>query len=689
MTNQEQASSNAPRRRPHDDDVVTSAVTRTGVALVDACNVLALVATTLMLLATVYDVGARYFFNSPTVWATELATYLLIALVFLGAGQAHLANAHVRVDVLLTRLADPVRQQLERVGGWIALLVVALMAWQAVLLVLADWRNGARIFSLLLTPSWAPKTPIAIGLIVLALAMLIEAMRHRRAASMKATAVWSGVLLVAALLAWWGPAPPRLLDSPFDAGSALVLLAIWLGAYLLHGARVAAGVIALTAGPALLLLALRDVGFGWLSALLACMIVLYLAIGVRIAFALAFVGLLAVYFLLPRPFPLTLADRAWSAVNSFALTAVPLFVLMGAVLVRSGLSNQLFSLMARLLARLPGGLAHAGTAGCAVFAAVSGSSVATAATIGTVACPEMMRRGYSERLTYGSIAAGGTLGILIPPSVPMIIYGTTVGVPVATLFVAGVIPGIVLMLLFMLVILIWAIAVPQAAPPAPARHESTAGGSFDVVLVAGLVVLTVLSLYLGVATPTETGAVGAFLAFVLCAVRGRVSWMLIRESLGETVAVTSFIFLIIVGANLVTFGFDYLKLSQALMNAATAASVDRWTIFVIVMLVYIVLGMFLDSISMLVLTLPVVFPLIKSLEFDPVWFGIVLVIMAEVGLITPPVGMNLFVLQGIGRGVSMRTISLGAAPFLLAMFVAIALLCWQPELALWLTRAMQ
>jgi tripartite ATP-independent transporter DctM subunit len=439
------------------------------------------------------------------------------------------------------------------------------------------------------------------------------------------------------------------------------------------------------------LLAARDAGFGWLSVLLGGAIVLYLAIGIRIAFALALVGLLAVYFLLPKPFPLTLADRTWSAVYSFALTAVPLFVPMGAVLVRSGLSDQLFALMARVLSRLPGGLAHAGTAGCAVFAAVSGSSVATAATIGTVACPEMIRRGYSERLTYGAIAAGGTLGILIPPSVPMIIYGTTVGVPIPTLFVAGVVPGILMMLLFMAVIFVWVALVPAAAPRAGAAESAPVSRRrlVDVVLVVALIVLTILSLYLGVATPSETAAVGAFLALALCAVRGRLSASLLRGAFVETVMVTSFIFLIIVGANLATFGFDYLKLSQALMSAATDAAVDRWIVFGIILAVYVVLGMFLDSISMLVLTLPVVFPLVKQLGFDPVWFAIILVVMAEVGLITPPVGMNLFVLQGIARGVSLRTIAMGALPFLGAMLLTVLLLCWQPEIALWLTRQMQ
>ncbi|MFN0302659.1 MAG: TRAP transporter large permease subunit [Burkholderiales bacterium] len=658
-------------------------------AIVAGCGALAITAAVAMLLATVYDVGARYFLNSPTVWATEISTYLLIALVFLGAGSTQLANANVRVDVLLARLSLPARATLEAIGAWIALLTIALMAWQAVLQVGNDWMNGARIFSLLLTPSWLPKTPIAIGLVVLVLAMLLEMTRSGITRAQR-VAPWLIAALVVAVLVAFGAKPPNVPGTPFDMGSALVLLAVWVCAGLVHGRRAAAWVIALTAGAAVALLGARDAGFGVLCMLLGVAIVLYLAIGVRIAFAMAFVGLLAVYFLLPRPFPLTLADRTWSSVNSFALTAVPLFVLMGAVLVRSGLSDQLFTLMARLLSRLPGGLAHAGTAGCAVFAAVSGSSVATAATIGTVACPEMIRRGYSERLTYGSIAAGGTLGILIPPSVPMIIYGTTVGVPVATLFIAGIIPGLLMMLLFMAVILVWAILAPGAAPRESSAHREPLSPSaiLDVVMVVLLVALTILSLYLGVATPSETAAVGAFLALVLSALRGRVSIALVRAAFEETVTVTSFIFLIIVGANLVTFGFDYLKLSQLLMSAATDATVDRWMIFLIVVLVYVVLGMFLDSISMLVLTLPVVFPLMKQLGFDPVWFGIILVIMAEIGLITPPVGMNLFVLQGIGRGVSLRTIAIGALPFLLAMLVTVLLLCIEPDIALWLTRAM-
>jgi tripartite ATP-independent transporter DctM subunit len=435
----------------------------------------------------------------------------------------------------------------------------------------------------------------------------------------------------------------------------------------------------------------RDAGTGTVTLLLFAAIAIYLAIGLRIAFALAIVGLLAIYLLLPAPFPMTVAERTWSGVNSFSLTAVPLYVLMGALLVRSRLSDQLFVVMARLLAPLPGGLAHAATAGCGIFAAVSGSSVATAATVGSVACPEMTRRGYSPALTYGSVAAGGTLGILIPPSVPMIIYATTVGVSVVELFIAGVLPGILMMLLFMVVILGWVLLNPAAAPRIPRGQATpvTRDSIVDSALVLLLIAMVIGSLYGGVATASETGAVGAAIALLFCALRGRLSVAMSWASLVETVTVTSFIFLIVVGASVLAYGFDFLKVSQQAMALATESGLSRWMVFVAIVAVYVVLGMFLDSISMLVLTLPVVFPLAQSLGFDAIWLGVILVIMAEIGLITPPVGMNLFVLQGIARDIRLATIAAGALPFLGAMLVTVLLLCIWPEIALLMPAALR
>jgi tripartite ATP-independent transporter DctM subunit len=533
-----------------------------------------------------------------------------------------------------------------------------------------------------------PKTPIAVGLAALAAAILVEI--ERLSAASSGWRRWGPYALFAAAalaLVVYGPRPPVVPPTKFDVGSVVVLVAVLGGAFAFGGARVGVGVAALVGGTIGTFLFGKALGAGWVSALLAVAILVMLAVGVRIGFALGGVGLAAIYFLTPVPFPVTVADRTWTAVNSFSLTAVPLFVLMGALLVRSRLTDEVFTLAARLLGRLPGGLAHAGTAGCAVFAAVSGSSVATAATIGTVACPEMIRRGYSRELTYGSIAAGGTLGILIPPSVPMIVYGSAVGVPVATLFIAGILPGILMTALFMAVIAAWAIWRPSHAPRIrPGEGPQLApGAALDIGAVVLLILLVIASLYAGLATPSEVGALSAFASFLLCLARGRLTRDMVVAALFETVNVTSFVFLIVVGASVLTFGFDYLKVSQALMAAATSLEVDRWVVFAIITAMYIVLGMFLDSISMIVLTLPVVFPLIKLLGFDPVWFGIILVIMAEIGLVHPPVGMNLFVLQGIGRGVPITTIAIGALPFLGAMFVTVVLLCFFPGIALWLT----
>ena len=642
-----------------------------------------------MALATAYDVSARYFFNSPTTWATEISTYLLIASVFFGAGYTHLSDGNVRIKMVLDRLTPSGARDLELVTAWLALVYAAVAGWQAILLILSDYQHGSRIFSLLLTPSWMPKTPIAIGLCVLSAAITAEIDRlSSNQAQSRRVIPYVLLVLVTALLLIFGRTPPLVPGTRLDFGSVAILLAVLAGAVLANGVRVGGGVLAIAAASLALFVAGKPLGAGFLTTLLFIAVAFYLAIGVRVAFALALVGMLSIYLMTPVPFPVTLPDRAWSALNSFSLTAVPLKVLMATILVRSGMTSELFTMMARLLRAFPGGLAHAATLGCATFAAVSGSSVATAATIGTVAIPEMTRRGYSDRLTYGTIAAGGTLGILVPPSIAMIIYATNVGVPATKLFIAGILPAALMTALFMAVVLVWAVLYPDAAPSVPKGVvvAQSRKGTIDSVLVVLLVGIVIASLYAGIATATETGAVGVIAAFVICGARGRLTWRSVLECLTGSVIVTSFIFLIVVGANIISFGFDYLKISQKIMAAATDTQVSAWLVFATVVLVYVVLGAFLDSISMLVLTLPVVFPVMQGLGFDRLWFGVVLMILAEVGLIHPPMGMNLFVLQGIGRNVTMRTITLGALPFLAAMFLTVFVLYLFPDVALFLTR---
>jgi tripartite ATP-independent transporter DctM subunit len=642
-----------------------------------------------MTVATVYDVFVRYVLHAPTTWATETSTYALMVTIFLGAAYTHLTDKNVRVRLLLDRLSPEGARDLELVTAWLGLVYVSVAGWQAVLMVLSDYEHGSRIFSLLLTPSWMPKTPIALGLCLLAAAIVAEIDKLSRfRPTWQRLVPYAIFLVVAMVFVAFGRTPPMIPGTHFDVGSAILLLAVLAGAFISNGPRVGGSVLAIWAASFALFIGGKTLGPGFLTALLFVGIIFYMAIGVRVAFALAIVGMLSVYLMTPVPFPITLPDRAWTGVNSFSLTAVPLKVLMAIILVRSGMTNELFSIMAKMLRPLPGGLAHAATAGCAVFAAVSGSSVATAATIGTVACPEMIRRGYSERLTYGTVAAGGTLGILVPPSIAMIIYATNVGVPATKLFVAGILPAVLMTAFFMAVVLVWALLYPSSAPAVAksAAVTLTRKSAIDAILVLALIGIIIVTLYAGIATATETGAVGVMCTILICGLRGRLTRTIVFECLITSVVVTSFIFLIVVGANIISFGFDYLKISQKIMAAATDTHVNRWTVFLIVVLIYIVLGAFLDSISMLVLTLPVVFPVMMALGFDPLWFGVVLMIMAEVGLIHPPMGMNLFVLQGIGKQVAMREIALGALPFLGAMFLTVLALCLFPEIALFLTR---
>lgn len=641
-----------------------------------------------MAASTVYDVTARYFFDAPTIWSTEISTYVLIGTVFLGSAYTHLAEGNVRIRILLDRLGPEAASDLELSAAWLGLAYVGIAGWQAILMVLSDYQHGARVTSLLLTPTWIPKAPIAVGLCLLTVALVAEIdIKSADRAAWRRLVPYLMFVVVTLILLSLGTRPPMIAGTHYDDGSVFIIAAVVLGAFVTDGVRVGAVVVAIWIGTITLFVFGRDLGDTYLTTLLFAGIILFMVLGVRVAFALGIVGALAIYFLTPLPFPVTITERAWAGLNSFTLTAVPLKVLMATILVRSGLTNDLFSMMAKLLRPVPGGLAYAAIVGCAIFAAVSGSSVATAATIGTVACPEMLRRGYSAKLTYGTIAAGGTLGILTPPSIAMIIYAGTVGVPAPTLFIAGMLPAILMMLSFMVVVLAWALVYPRSAPAIAAEPAVTAGSSMiDAGLVVGLIGLIMVALYAGIATATETGAVGVIAAFVICGVRGRLRWEVITESLDQAVIVTSFIFLIVVGANVLTFGFDYLRISQRIMETAMQTHVDRWVVFLSVVLIYVILGAFLDSISMLVLTLPVVFPVMVKLGFDPLWFGVVLMIMAEVGLIHPPVGMNLFILQGISRNASMRTIALGALPFLLVMFVTLLVLCLFPQIALFLTQ---
>jgi tripartite ATP-independent transporter DctM subunit len=646
----------------------------------------AAIALAVMTAIVCYEVTSRFVFNAPTTWVTEVGTYLFVAIVFLGLAEAQRANAHIKVEVLVDRLSPDARRFLELVGLWLGLLFIVVTAWQTARFTFLEYVHDARDWGLLGTPQWIPQVPMTIGYMLFAVAILrdIFYLQPPKTALGQWVVPAAAIALIALLLVL-GPTDARIPGTRFDWGTIGICAAIAVGILAWSGVRVAVTTIAVAAMLGVVFYYARGTSQLWLGLLLGGTLCVFLFLGMRVAFAMGFVGMLGLYFLLPLPQLPVLADRSWTSINTFTLTAVPSFVLMGALLVRSGITSELFDALVKWFGRTPGGLAHASVAASATFAAVCGSSLATAATLGSVAAPEMVNRGYSARLTYGIIAAGATLGILIPPSIAMIIYGNVVGVAVTQLFIAGIIPGLLLAALFMALAFCWTLLVPTAVPPGEAYSVREKISALVGVLPFVILILGVLgSLYFGVATPTEAGAFGAAIALVMAFVRRRLTWATFYETLLDTVKVTSFIMLIVIGAAILSWVFDFLRLPRAMVQLVTDANLAPWLVMLIIVIVYLILGCFIESIAMMLMTLSVTFPIVVAMGFDPLWFGVVLVLLVEIGLVTPPVGLVLFVLKGMSPDVAFRDIALGVIPFIVLMLAFIALLYAFPGIVTWL-----
>ena len=427
------------------------------------------------------------------------------------------------------------------------------------------------------------------------------------------------------------------------------------------------------------------------SLLIALLFVLF-ALGVEIAIALGVVGVIGLLYL--KGFNIGLGvvgSIAWSNASSFSFIAVPLFVFMSGILLHSGIGKGLYTAVARWVAFLPGGLAVASIFSCAIFAAISGSSVATAATIGMIAIPEMERRGYARTLIFGSLVAGGTLGILIPPSVPMIIYGVMTETSIGHLYMAGMIPGILLALLFSGFVVGWSLLSPGVAP-----HLAEDRGTFadklrslyEVAPVAILIVVVLGSMYKGIVTPTEAAALGSFVSILIAAVLGGFSWRTLRDAFLATVRTTSMVMLIIIFASMFSHVLALLGTPKALLNNVMGLGLPQWALFASIFAFLLVIAYALEELSVMIIILPLLFPLVTGLGFDPVWFGVVMIVWLGIGLITPPVGLNLFVVQNLMHGVTARDITLGTLPYVILMIWLVVLLFLFPDIALWLPRHM-
>lgn len=409
-------------------------------------------------------------------------------------------------------------------------------------------------------------------------------------------------------------------------------------------------------------------------------------LGVHVAVAIFLISVIgAVVYLGPQLLN-TFGTQLWAVMNDFILTAIPLFILLGELLLRSGITKNMYYGLSDWLGRLPGGLLHTNIGASALFASVSGSSVATAATISTVALPEFRARKYNERLVLGSIAAGATLGILIPPSVNLIIYGALTSTSIGRLFAAGIVPGLLLASLFMLAIALICSLYPKMAGIEAQKPDLAQRLRSLRHLIPPLSIFAVVmgSIYRGWATPTEAAAVGVLMAFALAAGNRALGFRMLHDAFISTVRTTAMILLIIIAAFYLKFIIGILGVPQAM--TAFVAAMDLTTLqFILVLVVfYLVLGCFIETLSMMVGTIPIVFPVVVFMGIDPVWFGIFLVLMMELALITPPVGMNLFVVQGVRRTGPVTDVFWGILPFVAVVLVMVALITAFPALVTWL-----
>jgi C4-dicarboxylate transporter, DctM subunit len=413
-------------------------------------------------------------------------------------------------------------------------------------------------------------------------------------------------------------------------------------------------------------------------------------IGLPIGAVMLLVGLVGGMMAYGFAFLNSAASVAWGTMSENGLTAIPLFVLLGEFLLRSGMADRMYTVFAVWLGRLPGGLLHTNIGCCALFAATSGSSVATAATIGTVALPSLKRYGYPMPDALGSLAAGGTLGIMIPPSINFIIYGSMTDTSAGKLFIAGIIPGLALAGCFMLWIFITAIIrkekvatidVPRAERIRLLRYL------VEPVAVFGTVMGT---LYLGIATATESAALGLMVAFLLVAVQGKLNWTVLQTCFLSSARTTGMILLIVVGAFILNLALSLTGIGEAITKWATSFGLSRVQLLLLLIVFYLFLGMFMDTLSMMVATIPLAYPVVQAAGVDAIWFGVFIVLMCELGLITPPVGMNLFVVQGIRPdGGPVADVIRGAIPYAIIMILFAIALILVPGLATWLPHLMR
>ena len=416
------------------------------------------------------------------------------------------------------------------------------------------------------------------------------------------------------------------------------------------------------------------------------MLVSTAATGVALGAALGITGLTILYFFVNGATSLAV-DAIWDVFNSFVLSAVPMFILLGEILLRSGISERIYSAFSPVFRKVPGGLLHSNIAVCTVFGAVSGSSLSTAAAVGSVAYPEMVKTGYDKEAVVGSLAGGGTLGLLIPPSLSLLIYGALTETSIGRLFIAGIIPGLMVSGLFMLYILILCIRKPNISPSSTEAYglADIFSGMKQIWPVIILILAILGSIVAGIATPTEAAGVGVVVAILISFVWGSLTIKELGLAVYRSVLVFGSIGFIVLGATILSQSISVLGVPRDILEATTSGDIGKYAVFAIIIILYVVLGCIFDGLSLMIMTLPLVFPLLTGYGFDPIWIGVIITIMIEIGQVTPPVGLNLSVLSAITNNeVSLGRVAIATIPYWLILLLSVVILTFFPIIALYL-----
>lgn len=591
---------------------------------------------------TLYDVVMRHFFDRPTEWVYDIAVYVLIWYSFVVAGQALKNGHHIKVDILVTHLTGRtavVTDLIAYVG--VAIYSAMLTAFCGVVM-FNNLKFGARSISLLRTPLWI----IQLGMVLGATLLFLQAV----ALAYGKFCEWSKL----------GFRPGKnWKDNPY------VPMAIFA--------------VALLAGIALFRV---NAGLGMIISVFALLL-----IGVPVFAGLGLVGSLGLFLMMGANGLPQIATIAQKGVESYTMLAVPLFILAGNLLVEGDIGAELYDFCTKWVGHIPGGVAVATIVACAIFAAISGSSVATAAIIGVVALPQLKKYGYDTAMSVGLVAAGGTLGILIPPSTSMIVYSTITEESTGALFMGGVIPGIIMAIIFATYAVLYCIKTGRYTKMERCTLKDRMKNL--VTSVWGLLtpVIILVSIYTGFCTPTEAAAVAVVYALVVSLIRGKIKPKQIVQITKSGNGSAGMIMMIVAGAlifgNLITIT----QVSQKIIGYVSAQQIPAGFVLLIMCLLFVVLGMFLEVISIMYITMPIVYPLIISLGYNGIWFGVFVTLLMEMALITPPVGLNTYVIQGISKE-PMSTVIKGALPFMLMLALGLLLLYLFPGLATWLPSQM-